>query len=394
MDLEIDETQLSLEEGVNNLPDLDLPRVAHLLRFTQEADDGTTRSQFLDRLQQNYMLPYYQLICEEWSIDVDEHWVNETTEYISNKLEELDSAIVDAVQNLGETEVRLCNLAKANFLCSIGDKKRAETAYVKTNNLTVGSGHKLDVVFTLIRMGFFFNDYDLIKRNIEKAKFMIEEGGDWDRKNRLKVYEAYYFLTIREFIKASELFLDSLATFTSYELFSYEENVYYTVLSALYSLPRVELKEKIVDSPEIKTVIHHNEPLKNLLDNFYNCNYAEFFHALGNITDELGNHRFLYHHASYFCRELRIKAYAQFLESYLSVQLSSVAEAFGVTEDFIDSELSRFISLGRIPCAIDKVAMVIHTKRSESKNSQYHETIKQGDILLNRVQKLSRVIHL
>lgn len=32
-------------------------------------------------------------------------------------------------------------------------------------------------------------DHDLIKRNIAKAHDLIEEGGDWDRRNRLKVYK-------------------------------------------------------------------------------------------------------------------------------------------------------------------------------------------------------------
>ena len=29
--------------------------------------------------------------------------------------------------------------------------------------------------------GLFYMDKDLIKRNIEKAESLLEEGGDWDR---------------------------------------------------------------------------------------------------------------------------------------------------------------------------------------------------------------------
>ena len=39
----------------------------------------------------------------------------------------------------------------------------------------------------------FYGDNDLITRNITKAKALIEQGGDWDRKNRLKVYEVSVF---------------------------------------------------------------------------------------------------------------------------------------------------------------------------------------------------------
>lgn len=84
-----------------------------------------------------------------------------------------------------------------------------------------------------------------------------------------------------------------------------------------------------------------------------------------------------------------------------------MASAFGVTEEYLDayvihtplaltlsSELSRFIYLGRLNCRIDAVGGVIETIRPDTKNAQYHNTIKQGDLLLNRIQKLSRVIHL
>jgi 26S proteasome regulatory subunit N7 len=38
------------------------------------------------------------------------------------------------------------------------------------------------------------------------------------------------------------------------------------------------------------------------------------------------------------------------------------------------------------------VAGVIETTRPDAKNSQYQAAIKQGDALLNRLQKLSKVI--
>jgi hypothetical protein len=57
-------------------------------------------------------------------------------------------------------------------------------------------------------------------------------------------------------------------------------------------------------------------------------------------------------------------------------------------------EISRFIASGRLHCKIDKVGGIIETNRADSKNAQYQSAIKQGDLLLNRVQKLSRVINL
>ncbi|CAI7866116.1 unnamed protein product [Closterium sp. NIES-54] len=56
------------------------------------------------------------------------------------------------------------------------------------------------------------------------------------------------------------------------------------------------------------------------------------------------------------------------------------------------SELSLFIASGRLNCKIDKVAGVLETNRPDARNAQYQSVLKQGDLLLNRIQKLSRVI--
>lgn len=45
----------------------------------------------------------------------------------------------------------------------------------------------------------------------------------------------------------------------------------------------------------------------------------------------------------------------QFLESYKSVTLDSMASAFDVGLPFLDSEISDFICAGRISAKIDKV---------------------------------------
>ena len=54
----------------------------------------------------------------------------------------------------------------------------------------------------------------------------------------------------------------------------------------------------------------------------------------------------------------------------------------------------RFIAAGRLHAKIDKVNGIVETNRPDSKNQQYQNAIKQGDLLLNRIQKLSRVINI
>ena len=55
-------------------------------------------------------------------------------------------------------------------------------------------------------------------------------------------------------------------------------------------------------------------------------------------------------------------------------------------------QISNFIVEGRLPAKIDKVANVIETTRTDARHAMYQQCIKQGDLLLNRVQKLSKIV--
>ncbi|KIN99998.1 hypothetical protein M404DRAFT_153859, partial [Pisolithus tinctorius Marx 270] len=56
-------------------------------------------------------------------------------------------------------------------------------------------------------------------------------------------------------------------------------------------------------------------------------------------------------------------------------------------------ELSRFITNGRLHCTIDKVHGIVETTRPSIKTVQYEQVVKQGGVLLNFLQRLSKVLY-
>lgn len=67
-----------------------------------------------------------------------------------------------------------------------------------------------------------------------------------------------------------------------------------------------------------------------------------------------------------------------------------MARSFGVSAEFLDKEISNFISRGRLACKIDKVTGVIESCRPDSRSAQYQQIIQDGDFLITRLQKLAR----
>jgi 26S proteasome regulatory subunit N7 len=95
-----------------------------------------------------------------------------------------------------------------------------------------------------------------------------------------------------------------------------------------------------------------------------------------------------------FVREMRRHAYTQLLESYRVVSLENMASQFGVSVDWLDRDLSKFIPSKQLNCTIDRVNGVIETNRPDDKNRQYNDVIKQGDQLLTKLQKFGQAVRL
>lgn len=301
----------------------------------------------------------------------------------------------EAAEKAGDTEVQAAKGKRAEFWARVGDKEKAIAAYEDVFENTGILGTKIDLVLAIIRIGIFFNDKLMVKKHIDRAKALVESGGDWDRRNRLKAYQGLYLLSVRSYNLAAPLLLDSLSTFTSYELCSYSSLVVYSVLAGAVSLKRVDFKAKVVDTPEIRAILGDGEdklaaltgatsagpgtgdeemrdassatptpaptvvnlttlgstsdvpveaespvdftPLAGLVRSLYVGNYQSFFLALAGVEETfLSQDRYLYEHRRWFVREMRLRGYQQLLQSYRIVGLKSMATDFGVSVDFLD----------------------------------------------------------
>lgn len=386
-------------KGEEELPKaiiLDLADHLFLLTGTADASDAVkaeAKDKALELIKEHSMSVTYQKVAKDLGFSPDAALVAEMKTKNEEELKGIEERLADAKENLGDMEVRDFLLEKSEFYARIGDKEAALEAYDATYEKSASLGTKLDLVFAKIRLGLFCNDLELVKKQIEAATDLLNTGGDWERRNRLKVYEGLYLMTIRDFKKAAELLLSALATFTCTELFTYERFVFYTTTLSLVALDRKTLREKVIKAPEILSVMDKIDHLGPLMKNLYDSNYSGFFEALVGISATVKSDCHMSRHYRYFVREIRVVAYKQFLESYRTVTIDAMAKEFGVSTSFLDTEISHFIAAGRLTAKIDKVAGAIESNRPDVVNAHYQKTIKQGDQLLDSIQKLARVTH-
>ncbi|EAY13694.1 PCI domain containing protein [Trichomonas vaginalis G3] len=376
---------MSESSPLDSFPDLKIANIHEQYAHTKSNEDFTS---LMSEIKKNNMLPFYKSLAAEYGWTVDNDFVNAATAANQAEQSKLEVALNDATENQSEEDVRVAYQNLALFFIRIGDFENSKKRLADLLAHTVALGQKIDVVFCQMRVAFFFKDFSTFNDLNDQAQAFIKDGGDWERKNRLKVYEGLSLCARRNFIAASQLFISTISTYTATELLTYDEFIYRTVVLATLALSRADFGAKIDKALEVRAADEQTHRLLSL----YHLNYRDFFDALAEVENTLTCDIWFSQHISYLIKELRVRAYSQFLEPYQALQISAMASAFGVTEQFIEDEIRRFIFSRKLNAKIDRVSGTIHTNPPDSRAAKMREALKRGEVLTARLQKLLRLL--
>jgi len=157
-----------------------------------------------------------------------------TQKEIDAKVSEFEARRKEAEEREGQTEVRDAIFDKAQFLKDEAqDFPWAEKVFREAYEKTGGASRKMEILFEILLMNLDKYDMENIKKDIATCKELVDQGADWDKKNKLKIFEGVYCMLTRDFKKAAELFLSNVATFTCTELMDYNDFIFYTIIMAM-----------------------------------------------------------------------------------------------------------------------------------------------------------------
>lgn len=137
------------------------------------------------------MAPYYRIVTSTNVLPLDNALLETMEKQNQEELEKLDQRLKEAEETEGETDIADALRSKANYLtrigekvcanileeqksqlmdCTSGGKDKAVEAQKVALEKTPGLGQRIDIVLTLIRIGLFFGDQDIISTYLAKAE--------------------------------------------------------------------------------------------------------------------------------------------------------------------------------------------------------------------------------
>lgn len=207
-----------LYQELQKFPALHIKQLVHQLSC---AHAGPATSDLNDQiakiLLEKEMGPFAPLVSQ------DSAFVSKLVALNAEKLLEFDAQISKANEGLSQSDVVELMLSKAIYLCQIGDKDASILLLRQLEEKCPTTGSRLDFAFASIRLGFLWDDMDIVKRNIAKAER----------------YFAYLLIGLLAFWSSGEIGIDATACgfIRRFSIFASESLARPPVFWCLPSLP-------------------------------------------------------------------------------------------------------------------------------------------------------------
>ena len=147
---------------------------------------------------------------------------------------------------------------------------------------------------------------------------------------------------------------------------------------ALASFERDELRRLVVESASFKRFLDLAPRWRELVADYYGSRYAAALATLDALQPELVLDPHLHAHVGALTRAIRDRCLVQYCVPYLSVKLSSMADAFGMTLEQIEQAVAELISRQQVAALIDSHNKTLHMRQVDQRAATYKKVLATG----------------
>mmetsp|Transcript_3835 Transcript_3835/g.7926 ORF Transcript_3835/g.7926 Transcript_3835/m.7926 type:complete len:420 (-) Transcript_3835:301-1560(-) len=313
---------------------------------------------------------------------LDKDWIVKVERESAKRLEKLELELNQYKANLIKESIRMGHNDLGDFYYEQGDLQSAFKSYVRTRDYCTTSKHVITMCLNVIGVSFELGNYVHVTNYVQKAE-QTPDVSDPVVLAKLRcaaglaaLENKKYKLAARKFV---EVHTELLGKSNYSEVISPQDVAVYGALCALASFDRSELKTKVIDNNMFRNFLELVPEVRELIHDFYASRYASCLSYLDNLRTSLALDIHLHDHVERLYEQIRHKALIQYTTPFISVNLSTMAQAFNTTVLGIEKELAALIMDNQIQARIDSHNKILYARHADQRNATFQKTLATGE---------------
>mmetsp|Transcript_27249 Transcript_27249/g.45593 ORF Transcript_27249/g.45593 Transcript_27249/m.45593 type:complete len:412 (-) Transcript_27249:404-1639(-) len=313
---------------------------------------------------------------------IDKEWIAKVDRESAKRLEKLELELNQYKANLIKESIRMGHNDLGDFYYERGDLQSAFKSYVRTRDYCTTSKHIITMCLNVINVSFELGNYVHVTNYVQKAE-QTPDVQDPVVLAKLRCAAGLAGLENKKYKVAARKFVEVHAELLSKnnysEVISPQDVALYGALCALASFDRSELKEKVIDNNVFRNFLELVPEVRELINDFYASRYASCLSYLDNLRPSLALDVHLHDHVDRLYKQIRHKALIQYTTPFISVNLSTMAQAFNTTVTGIEKELAALIMDNQIQARIDSHNKILYARHADQRNTTFQKTLATGE---------------
>jgi len=293
--------------------------------------------------------------------------------------DQLEKNLKEYKTNMVKESIRMGHNELGDHMYTTGELNPAMKQYQRCRDYSTSSGHVLEMCENVIKVALEIPNWTHLLSYITKAESTKEVEKNPMLATKLKCCAGLANLALRSYNTAAQLLLQ--ASFDNADIpgiMSQRDVATYGGLCALASFTRTELKEKVMENPGFKEFLELFPEVRELIKGFYASDYGNCLKLMDKVKSDLLLDVYLAEHIPYIYKRIREKMLIQYFSPFLSVDLSTMAEAFLSTVPELEAELTKLITGGMISARIDSDKKIMYARKTDQRASTFKKAIEVG----------------
>eukprot|EP00295_Goniomonas_pacifica_P030932 CAMPEP_0175963292 /NCGR_PEP_ID=MMETSP0108-20121206/36940_1 /TAXON_ID=195067 ORGANISM="Goniomonas pacifica, Strain CCMP1869" /NCGR_SAMPLE_ID=MMETSP0108 /ASSEMBLY_ACC=CAM_ASM_000204 /LENGTH=434 /DNA_ID=CAMNT_0017291177 /DNA_START=13 /DNA_END=1317 /DNA_ORIENTATION=+ len=321
--------------------------------------------------------------------DLDAEWVERTTKANQKALESMDFEFQQAkTKQVREyTRMGYNNFGQHHYEC--GNLQEALRCYTRTRDYSSSGKHVVEMCLNVIRVAIECNMFTHVTTYVTKAE-QTPEPLEPLVAAKLGASSGLALLDQNKYSAAATVFLGLGVDLGSEynEVISLQDIATYGTLCALATLDRAELRAKVVESASFKQLIELVPMVREVAHSFHASNYAQALSLLDKMKGDLLMDMHLSAHVEDLYTKVRNRALVQYCSPFLSVRLSTMAEALNTNPTELSKELAQLIMAGDIKARIDGHNKILYAREEDVRGTTFTEALEAGEAYVRATKAL------